>query len=99
MPDFYKGQVVTVYGRFKADEDNKFVMRLSGQAGSNDKEIIFRADLAEASGGDAEIAKSWAFQKAYHLIGRMTEEGETPELLGEVRELSRTYGIRTSYDE
>ena len=99
LPDFYKGQVVTVYGRFKAEDNNTFVMRLSGQAGSKDKEIIFRADLAEAAGGDAEIAKNWAFQKAYHLIGRMTAEGETPALLGEIRDLSRNYGIRTSYDE
>ncbi|HIJ64337.1 MAG TPA: VWA domain-containing protein [Candidatus Hydrogenedentes bacterium] len=99
IPDFYKGQVVTVYGRFDPEEENEFVMRLRGLAGDRKKEVLFRADLGEAASGDAQIAYNWAFSKIYDLIGEMYLEGETPERLAQVRDLSRKYGIRTSYDE
>ncbi len=98
-PDFYRGQAVTVYGRFDARQDREFVMRLAGQAGKREKELIFRADLGEAQSGDAEIARNWAFQKAYYLIGEISRHGEQPGLLEQLRQLGTEYGIRTSYDE
>jgi Mg-chelatase subunit ChlD len=98
LPDFYRGQPVTVYGRFDPKKDREFFMRLSGRAADRKKELIFRTDLREAAGADREIARSWAFQKAYHLIGEISRQGETPELLGQLQELSQKYNIRTSYN-
>jgi len=74
-------------------------MRLTGLAGEKRKEVIFRADLSKASAGDSSIARHWAFAKSYHLIGEISRVGEQPELVGELRELSRQYGVRTSYSE
>lgn len=99
IPDFYRGQAVTIYGRFDPAKDREFVMRLSGQAGERKKEVIFRADFADAKSGDDTIARRWAFQKAYQIIGDITKSGETPELIGQLRQLGQQYGIRTSYDE
>ena len=99
LPDFYRQQPVTVYGRFDPQADNTFVMRLTGTAQDKQKEVIFRADLRQAMGGDFDIARTWAFQKAYYLIGEMSRLGETPELRAELRALCQKYNIRTSYDE
>ena len=99
LPDFYRGQPVTVYGQFNPAKDDDFVMRLTGRARDTQKEVVFRANLEGAQSGDAAIAQQWAFQKAYYIIGEISRLGERPELLEELRELSRKYGIRTSYDE
>lgn len=99
IPDFYRGRSVTVCGRFDPARDREFVMRLAGRAGDKKKEVIFRADLSVAQSGDREIARDWAFAKCYHLIGEISRQGEQAELIGQLRELSRTYGFKTSYDE
>lgn len=99
IPDFYSGRGVTIYGRFDPKKDSEFVMRLKGHARDKEKEVIFKQDLVKAGTGDAEIARSWAFEKIYYLIDRICKEGETPELLNEIRSLSKKYNIRTSYDE
>ena len=99
IPDFYLGQAFTVYGRFDPTKDREFAIRLTGESGPEKKEVIFRADLADAARGDRDIARNWAFRKIYYLIGEMTRVGETPELLAELRGLARQYNIRTSYDD
>jgi hypothetical protein len=99
VPDFYSGRGVTIYGRFDPKKDSEFVMQLKGHAKEKEKEVIFKENLSKAATGDAEIARSWAFEKVYFLIDRICKEGETPELLNEIRSLSKKYNIRTSYDE
>lgn len=98
IPDFFRGQVVTVYGRFDPKRDREFAMRLTGRAGDSQKEVVFRADLQKAEKGDEAIARNWAFRKIYYLIGEVTRVGETPELLAQIRALAQQYNIRTSYD-
>ncbi|HOZ46747.1 MAG TPA: VWA domain-containing protein [Candidatus Hydrogenedentes bacterium] len=98
VPDFYRGRAVTVYGRFDPKSDKDFSMRLTGQAGQNGKELVFKTDLSKAKTGDQDIARNWAFQKIYYLIGEICRVGEKPELLSELRHLSAKYNIKTSYD-
>lgn len=98
IPDFYRGQAVTVYGRFDPKKDREFAMRLVGKAGAREKEVVFREDLSKAATGDDRIARTWAFRRVYFLIGEICRTGERPELLAELRALSRKYQIRTVYD-
>lgn len=99
IPDFFRDKAVTVYGRFDPNHDKDFAMRLAGLAQDKTKEVVFKAALDDARTGDATIARNWAFQKIYFLIGEICRVGERPELLAELRELSRKYNIRTSYSE
>ncbi len=98
IPDFYRGRAVTVYGQFDPNKDSEFSMRLTGVAGDREKELVFKTDLASAASGDDRIARNWAFQKIYYLIGEICRVGEKPELLDELRRLSSKYNIKTSYD-
>lgn len=99
MPDFFQGRAVTMYGRYRPDAEKEFSLWLAGKAGNKKKEVIFRTGFDEAREGTREIAQGWAFQKAYYIIGRISREGETPELLSELKQLRAEYGVRTSYDE
>lgn len=99
LPDFFSGQAVTLYGRYRPGEDKAFSIWLAGQAGDKRKEVVFRTDFDEAREGDRDIARGWAFQKAYDIIGRISREGEKAEYLSELRQLRIEYGVQTSYDE
>jgi len=97
LPDFFKGQGVTVFGRYDPAKNKDFAMRLTGVARDRSKEVIFRADLAQAETGDESIARDWALRKVYFLIGEMTRVGPQPDLVAELDRLHREYGIKTSY--
>lgn len=99
LPDFYRGQAVTVYGRYRPGRDDAFAMRLLGKAGDKEKEVVFQTDLSKAASGNEQIARNWAFRKVYYLIGEMCRVGETPELKSQIRALSEQYGIETSYSD
>lgn len=99
VPDFYKDKGVVVYGRFDPAQHSEFTMRLTGNAKDKKKEVIFKTNLKKAATGDEEIARNWAFERIYFLIGEICRSGEKPELLEELRALSRKYGIITSYDQ
>jgi hypothetical protein len=99
IPDFYRGQVVTVYGQFDPTAHDEFAVRLTGRAGPDEKEVIFRANLSDAQTGDATIARTWAHRKIYHLIGEICRVGETPELKAELNALSDKYNIDTIYSD
>ena len=99
IPDFYRGRAVAVYGRFTQGKDSAFTVRISGNAEQEKKEVVFKTDLRQATKGDEQIARNWAFQKVYYLIGEICRQGEQPELLDEVRRLCKQYGLRTIYSE
>lgn len=99
IPDFYRGQVVTLYGRFDPAQHDRLVVRLLGNTTDARKEIILTASLSGAEAGGERIAQEWAFQKSYSLIGEMTRVGETPELTAELSALSQKYGVRTAYTQ
>ena len=98
IPDFYKARPITLYGRFDPDAKARFAARITGHAGTVNKEIVFRADTTTAEKGGKEIAQGWAFEKAYDLIGQLSRQGDTPELMEALRQISQQYNIRTIYD-
>jgi Ca-activated chloride channel family protein len=98
LPDVFADQPVEVYGRFDPVQDNLFAMRLEGEAGGEKHDIVFTKELAQAPRGGNAIARQWAFNTIYALIGEMTRQGETPELRAQVRALSERYDIETPFD-
>ncbi len=95
LPDFYRNAEFTLYGRY--ENENNFSMQLLGDIDNKTKELIFTRGLKDAQKGTEEIKRGYAFNKVYHLISRMTSEGETPALRAEVDTLSRKYGVDTPY--
>lgn len=95
LPDFYLNTEFIVYGQFK-DED-RFSMRVLGESLGEVKEMIFPISFKDAVPGDAEIARSWAFNKFYHLVSRMTMEGPDEKTEAEIQALTARFKIKSPY--
>lgn len=95
LPDLYLKGRLNIWGRLKGEE--KIVLRLVGEAFDERKEMIIELPVPEFDSGTYEIARNWAYYKAYHVIGKMVEEGEKPEYMNEIQMISRTYNIVTPY--
>jgi hypothetical protein len=97
LPDLYLKGELSIWGRLRGEE--KIAFRLIGEAFDEQKEMIVELPIPEFDSGTYEIARNWAYHKAYHLVGRMVEEGEKPEIIAEIQAISRTYNIITPYSE
>lgn len=95
LPDFYLNTEFIVYGKFK--KEDQFTMRIIGRAKDQTKELVFSQKLSEAEAGSPDIKMFWAFNKYYHLISRITLEGESPELVAELKAVGKKYGIKSPY--
>lgn len=97
LPDLYLRGELNIWGRLEQEE--KVVLRLVGEAYDELKEMIVELPVPEIDNGTYEIARNWAYHKAYHIVGQMVAEGEKPDLLNEIRHISRTYNIVTPYSQ
>ncbi|HEQ60119.1 MAG TPA: VWA domain-containing protein, partial [Firmicutes bacterium] len=97
LPDLYRGGEILIYGRYGQEE--KFSLRIVGEARGQQKEYIIDLPFPDEDNGPDNLPQLWAFRKIYDLIGRMCQEGETPERLAEIQRISRTYDVRTPYYE
>ncbi len=95
LPDFYLNTEFVVYGQFR--DQKQFSMRFKGDSIDSSKEFIFSKNFDDAIPGSADIATYWAFNKYYHLISRITLEGKQPELVKELKALSKKFNIRSPY--
>ena len=97
LPDLYRGAAFTVFGRY--DAENEFSMQLSGDTDKERIESIFSDAFANARQGSREIARQWALNKVYYMIGKLTEKKGDPELIKQIQELCAKFGIKTPYSE
>lgn len=95
LPNIHQGQTIAVYGRFK--EAGPFTMQLAGRSAGKDVAFTFRRDLKAAAQGEKAIATQWAFWKLHDLYSLIIREGERKELLDQVNELRKKYGLKTLY--
>lgn len=97
LPDFFRNIEFTLYGKYS--QEDEFVLQLVGDVEGKVTEFVVESSLKEAPQGTEEIARNWAFNKIYELIGQLREGEDNEPLLKEIRALSRRYKIRTPYLE
>lgn len=97
LPELYMRGELNLWGRL--ENQDSITLRLVGEAFDEQKEMIQTIPIPARDNGTYEVAREWAYHKIYHLISRMVAEGETPERLEEIRQLSRTYNVVTPYSE
>jgi Ca-activated chloride channel family protein len=95
LPDLFFGGEMIVAGRFREDGPSHAI--LSGNLGSVTKTYEFPVDFSAGSAGDDYVALIWANRRINDLLQQMRLHGNSEELLTEVIELSRKYGIITEY--
>lgn len=95
LPDFYKGAAFTLYGTYT--DEKEFSMQLLGESKNETMEFIFTDSLSDVRRGDKSIAREWAFNKVYYLIGKMAERKDDKDALRQIEELCGKFDIKTPY--
>ncbi len=96
LPDLYQNWPLNLYGRIH-DQD-EIVLRITGEAFDETKEVVLRVPIPKETNGDQEVARDWAKQKLMWLIGQTVQLGETPSLMQEISRIGQQYNVQTGYE-
>ena len=98
LPDLFSGQQMVVVGRYPKGGETTFT--LSGQQGEKTATYTYKVNLADGPSSDGQfIAAFWAQRRIGELIDQIDMAGGKPsqELVDELVQLSKEYGILTPY--
>ena len=95
LPDLFKGQQLTVFGRYKTP--GHFAVKLTGVMNGKDQSFVFETAFPEAEDSNPFIATLWANRKVGYLLENIRQKGANKELEDEVIRLAREFGIVTPY--
>lgn len=96
LPDLFIGQQLVVVGRYPKGGETAFT--LTGRQGDKDQTFTYTAKLAEGPSQDgAFIAGIWAQRRIGEIIDELDLNGYSQELVDELVQLSKKYGILTPY--
>ncbi len=97
LPDFYRRAEFNLYGAY--DGEDEFSLQLLGDIENEVNEFIVVDSLKKAKKGDKNIAKEWAFNKIYHLIGLLEYDTKDKKIIEEINRLCEKFEIKTPYSE
>jgi Ca-activated chloride channel family protein len=95
LPDLFFGSEVIITGRYKNNSKTSAI--ISGKIGDERVEYRYPVEFTAGSMSDEYIALLWANRRIGHLLQQMRLHGTSDELLTEVIELSKKFGIITEY--
>jgi hypothetical protein len=93
--NLYLDRPLVIYGRF-IKGTRRLVFQATGQADDIQCDMVFDLDLEKAMTGDAGVRTSWAWQRAYYLIGEHTRTKQ-PGIITELGRLGKTFNIKIPY--
>ncbi len=98
LPDLFHGQQLTVLGRYSGDGPS--AIRLTGSVGKETREFVYELKFPKRT--DEKESKDfvehlWARRKVGYLLDQIRATGENKELVAEVVNLAKKYGITTPY--
>lgn len=96
LPDLFIGQQLVVVGRYPKGGETAFT--LTGRQDDKDQTFTYKVKLAEGPSPDgAFIASIWAQRRIGEIIDELDLKGHSQELVDELVQLSKKYGILTPY--
>jgi len=102
LPDLYSGSQLILTGRYRLPESSsgRTRIKLSGQVNSRTETYTYQADFGfdqERSTSNEYIPRLWATRKIGYLLSQIRYQGENPEWVDAIIQLSVRYGIITPY--
>jgi Ca-activated chloride channel family protein len=94
LPDLFKGNQLTVFGRYGGTGSR---VTLSGKVDGKWISIPYAVDFPQREEDNELIAPLWAAQRIGYLLDEIRLHGQEKELVDEVTELARKFGIVTPY--
>lgn len=95
LPPIFKGERLTILGRFRSPGEVK--IKLSGKQQGNNRIFDFNKSFPQRESENDFIANLWANRKVYHLLTEIRFKGENPELVESIKAIGKEYGIVTPY--
>jgi Ca-activated chloride channel homolog len=95
LPDLFRGSSITVLGKYRGSGTGSIV--LSGTVRGKGQELAYKAEFPESNSSHDFIAALWAARRIGFLLDQIRLNGEDKELVDEVTQLAKTYGIVTPY--
>lgn len=98
LPDLFHGTQLVVIGRYTGS--GHAAIRLGGFVGGERKEFVYEIAFpakTEADTGKDFVEPLWARRKVGYLLDQIRANGEQKELVDEVVNLAKKYGIATPY--
>lgn len=98
LPDIFTGQQLVVVGRYPKGGETSFT--LTGRNGDKTETYTYKVNLANGPTDDGQfIASLWAQRRIGELLDQIDMKGGQPpkELMDELVELSKKYGVLTPY--
>ncbi len=95
LPDFFRNAEFSLYGKYT--DENKFSLQLLGDMKDEQNEFIIVSQLDKAERGGEDIARNWAFNKIYYLIGLLEYGGDNEKIEKEIDRLCTKFHIHIPY--
>ncbi len=96
LPDLFHGSQLVVFGRYTGKGHTS--IKLTGTIGKETKEFVYELNFAEKTEGHQGFVEDlWARRKVGYLLDQIRVQGETKEVVEEVTQLAKRYGITTPY--
>ncbi len=95
LPDLFEGASLILTGRYGSTASTVAVL-LTGKSGTELREYVYHFDLSQTGDYDF-VPRLWATRRVGALLDQVRVQGETSELVTEVRELGLGYGVVTPY--
>jgi Ca-activated chloride channel homolog len=95
LPDLYAGSSLSLFGRYTGDGVSS--VTLEGKVKGNNQKYSYSFDFPREDKRNDYIPPLWAIRRVGSLVDMMRLSGENKELIDEIVQLSRAYGIITPY--
>jgi len=96
LPHLYKNKTLSIFGTFNLSEKENMI-QLLGNSSAGSRQLIYKLIYEDANRAGRDLAKSWAAQKIFHLIGRLTDKKD-PEVVSEIRSLQQKFEVYVPYE-
>jgi Ca-activated chloride channel family protein len=102
LPDLFAGSGLLLTGRFRnlESEDGEVAVTLRGRAEGEMRvytKTVSMLDEGQATAVQQAVPRLWAARKIGHLLTQIRLQGENPEWIQAVIDLSIQYGVMTPY--
>ena len=96
LPHLYKNRTLSIFGTFNLSEKENMI-QLLGRSSAGNRQLIYKLIYEDANRAGRDLAKSWAAQKIFHLIGKLTDKKD-PEVVSEIRRLQQKFEVYVPYE-
>ncbi|MEM3400004.1 MAG: VWA domain-containing protein [Candidatus Micrarchaeia archaeon] len=94
QPDIFSGTQVVFAGRYNGSGSAKVI--ITGNTSSGPKSLEYSV-VFPSHARNPFVERTWATRKVGYLLSTIATEGERPELVNEIKQLAKRYGIPSPY--